>query len=72
MDDRDTFAAAAITGWLASQQTVLSARAMASLAYEYADAMLAARGDALRPADAAYTAGVSADVESKQGPGGDA
>ena len=52
MNDRDTFAAAALTGLLASQQTVLydsayfySASAMASQAYEYADAMLAARGD---------------------------
>jgi hypothetical protein len=44
MNDRDKFAAAALTGWLASQQTVLSARAMASHAYEYADAILAARG----------------------------
>jgi len=53
MNDRDKFAAAALTGWLASQQTVLSARAMASHAYEYADAMLAARGDTLRSAHAA-------------------
>jgi hypothetical protein len=45
MNDRDKFAAAALTGWLAaSQQTVLSASAMASHAYEFADAMLAARG----------------------------
>jgi len=44
MNDRDKFAAAALTGWLASQQTVLCASAMASHAYEYADAMLAARG----------------------------
>jgi hypothetical protein len=40
---RDTFAAAALTGWLASQQTVISEAEMATRAYRYADAMLRER-----------------------------
>jgi hypothetical protein len=40
---RDTFAAAALTGWLASQQTVISQKEMAIRAYDYADAMLRER-----------------------------
>ena len=40
---RDTFAAAALTGWLASQQTVISQKEMATRAYDYADAMLRER-----------------------------
>jgi hypothetical protein len=43
MTDRDTFAAAALTGWLASQQTVISKKEMAMRAYDYADAMLRER-----------------------------
>jgi hypothetical protein len=43
MTDRDTFAAAALTGWLASQQTVISQTEMAMRAYDYADAMLRVR-----------------------------
>ena len=42
---RDTFAAAALTGWLASQQTVISRKEMAMRAYDYADAMLRERGN---------------------------
>jgi hypothetical protein len=44
MTDRDHFAAAALTGWLASQQTVISQAEMAQRAYRYADAMLRERG----------------------------
>jgi hypothetical protein len=40
---RDTFAAAALNGWLASQQTVINQYTMARKAYEYADAMLRER-----------------------------
>jgi len=40
---RETFAAAALTGWLASQQTVISQAEMAKRAYDYADAMLRER-----------------------------
>lgn len=40
---RDTFAAAALNGWLASQQTVINQYTMARKAYEYADAMLLER-----------------------------
>ena len=43
MTDRNTFAAAALTGWLASQQTVISQTEMAMRAYDYADAMLRVR-----------------------------
>jgi len=65
MTDRDKFAAAALTGWLASQQTVLSARAMASHAYEYADAMLAARGDKPAAQEAAAPGDAGEDVPGR-------
>jgi len=65
MNDRDTFAAAALTGLLASPEGPIDSREAAHYCYRIADAMLAARGDALRPADAAYTQGVSASDASK-------
>lgn len=49
MTDRDTFAAAALTGWLASQQTVISEAEMAARAYRYADAMLRERERVTEP-----------------------
>jgi hypothetical protein len=64
MTDRDTFAAAAMTGLLANP--TLSGDGMekpAQLFYAWADAMLRER--ALRSGDAAYTDGVSASDESK-------
>jgi hypothetical protein len=68
MTDRDTFAAAALTGLLAGRSVPYSINVASSFvesAWALADAMLAARGEALRPADAAYTQGVSASDESK-------
>jgi hypothetical protein len=68
MTDRDTFAAAALTGLLGGRPEPYTdeyAGAFAKAAWLLADAMLAARGDALRPADAAYTDGLSAATESK-------
>ncbi len=58
MTDRDHFAAAALTGWLASQQTVISQAEMAQRAYRYADAMLREKGQTNH--DAAPAARVSA------------
>jgi hypothetical protein len=43
MLERGDFAAAALTGWLASQQTVINAAEMAARSYKYADAMLRVR-----------------------------
>lgn len=48
---RDTFAAAALNGWLASQQTVINQHTMARKAYEYADAMLRERDNHIADAD---------------------
>jgi len=67
MTDRDTFAAAALTGIIAasddSEIKEDEARFLAKQAWLVADAMVRER--ALRPADAAYTDGISASGESK-------
>jgi hypothetical protein len=66
MTDRDTFAAAALTGLLARvSEKLVSPDAIRESAYAWADLMLDGRDAALRPKDAAYTGGVSASSESK-------
>jgi len=58
MNDRDTFAAAALTGLLAGRQAYRSddGAGYAESAWNIADAMLAARGDAIQFGDAAVVA----------------
>jgi hypothetical protein len=65
MTDRDTFAAAALTGLLGGRQAYRSddGAGYAKSAWNIANAMLAARGDAIQSGDAAPTAGVSASGE---------
>jgi hypothetical protein len=62
---RDMFAAAAMTGLLASREWPIDSGEAAHYCLRIADAMLAARDASLRPEDAAYTEGVSEGGESK-------
>jgi hypothetical protein len=70
MNDRDTFAAAALTGLLVSanndidEDTLDTPSDIAYTAYQLADAMLAERAR-LHFDDAGYTAGISPDAETK-------